>query len=102
MGSDRHPFVRILRHLVLAVVAWLALVPAKRSRDSVYSQEVGAMRTICSLHVAQSQYFSLHGRFAGSIEELASAGLSPPDVDKGGYRFAVFRTPGNYIIRADP
>jgi hypothetical protein len=75
---------------------------------SRYRIEIRAVKEISTLHVAESQFQSLHGRYAMSLAELGPGGADLIDKDlasgtKGGYYFTLESTPdGFYSIRASP
>ena len=68
-----------------------------------YSTEARAVQVIRTIHVAQTQYYSQHRRWAGSLDGLR--GLLPDELTSGrayGYRFRMRAATTSYVIQADP
>jgi len=77
---------------------------------------MAAIRTLVSLNIAQTQYFSTYGRHATSLAELgpppgggtataSAADLIPTDLALGlrsGYKFTVAGSPQGYVVNAEP
>lgn len=104
--------------IVIAIILIIAAIAMpKLNRARMYSQEMAAIRTITTIHTAQTQYFSQFGRFAANLQELgppasgsgaptsAAADLIPGDLalgDKSGYKFVLAATPTGYTVNANP
>ena len=89
------------RSFVPVVVALLLLFPI--SVGDRYSTEARVVQVIKTIHAAQSQYYSQHGRWAGSLDEMR--GLLPDELTSGrayGYRFRMRATTTSYGIQVDP
>ena len=82
----------------------------------MFAQEMGAMKTITTIHTAEAQYFSQFGKFAGSLQELGppasgAAGPSAADLIPGllantgegsGYKYVLTLTATGYTVNANP
>lgn len=103
--------------IVIAIILIiLAIALPRLGRARMYAQEMGAMRTITTIHTAQAQYFSQFGKFAGSLPELGppasgAAGPSAADLIPGGlatsgegsgYKYVLTLTPTGYTVIATP
>jgi hypothetical protein len=69
--------------------------------------EAGGLKGITILNTAEVEYFSDHGRFATSLQELGPSGANLIERDlasgeKDGYRFTMTATPSGYAISAVP
>jgi type IV pilus assembly protein PilA len=94
----------------------LAIALPRLGRARMYAQEMGAMKTITTIHTAQAQYFSQFGKFADSLVELGppasgAAGPSAADLIPGGlattgensgYKYVLTITPTGYTVNANP
>ncbi|MBL8231441.1 MAG: pilin, type IV [Bryobacterales bacterium] len=100
--------VAVILIMVSAAIPYFSKIP-KQSRESA------AIRTMQTIHTAQTQYYSQFGRYAASLMELgppaaqqegpASAGLIPEDLargEKGGYLFRLDASPQGYTLVAVP
>src|ERR1051325_4915022 len=109
----RRGFSLIELMIVIAIIAIIAL--PKLNRAKMYAHETAAIKTIQTIHTAQTQYQSQFGRFAASLTELgppASGQPGPQSADlidtnlalgeKSGYKFTVTGTPAAYVISAVP
>jgi hypothetical protein len=85
------------------------------SKARRYAREIGAMKAIQNLHLAQAQYFSQYFKFAGALSELgppdhgtvgpSAAGLISATLANGensGYKFVISLTLTGYTINASP
>jgi type IV pilus assembly protein PilA len=128
MNSVLHPVVNDMRQRrrrgfslieIMIVVAIILVITSiaipKINQQKMLSQELAAMRTIGTIHIAQTQYYSQFGRYATSLQELgppasgqagpSSADLISKDLSEGlksGYKFTLQTTPTGYKINADP
>ena len=77
--------------------------------------ELGALKTISTIHTAQAQYQSQYGRYASTLAELgppangapsgAAAGLISGGLasgQKSGYKYSLHPTDVGYTINANP
>jgi prepilin-type N-terminal cleavage/methylation domain-containing protein len=98
---------------IILIIATIALPKLNKAR--MYAMETAAIAHIRTLHTAQTQYFSMFGKFAPSLVELgppasgnsnaSAADLIPSDLatgDKGGYKFTLAGSPVGYTINASP
>jgi type IV pilus assembly protein PilA len=106
----------VLFALLLVAGGTLATIALPRvNKARIYSQEVGAIAAIRTLHTEQVMYYSQYGRYAVSLTELgppASGAASPAAADvidkelasglKGGYEFTLVGNRDGYVINADP
>ena len=103
--------------IVIAIILIiLAIALPRLGRARMYAQEMGAMKTITTIHTAQAQYFSQFGKFADSLVELGppasgAAGPSAADLIPGGlattgensgYKYVLTITPTGYTVNANP
>jgi type IV pilus assembly protein PilA len=103
--------------IVIAIILIiLAIALPRLGRARMYAQEMGAMRTITTIHTAQAQYFSQYGKFAGTLTELGpptsgNAGPSAADLIPGGlatsgegsgFKYIMALTPNGYTVNANP
>ena len=102
-AAFRHPFVRVLRNCLIAAAV---IAPLNVGRHAHFYNEMGAMRTLTTIHTAEARYFSQFGNFAVSLKELASVDDTLSDVartrNSHGYRFTLSRTARGYTIDANP
>lgn len=97
--------------LIILAIALPRLGNARR-----YATEMAAMKTITTIHTAETQYFSQYGKFAGALVELgppssggasaASADLIPAGLaqtgESSGYKYNLAVTANGYTINANP
>ena len=103
--------------IVIAIILIiLAIALPRLGRARMYAQEMGAMRTITTIHTAQAQYFSQYGKFAGTLTELGpptsgNAGPSAADLipnglaqtaEGSGFKYIMALTPTGYTVNANP
>ena len=112
----RRGFSLIELMIVIAIILVIATIALpKLNRAKMYAHETAAIKTIQTLHTAQTQYQSQFGRFAASLVELGppqsgQAGPQSADLidgnlasgEKSGYRFTVTGNPAGYVISAVP
>ncbi len=113
----RRGFSLIELLIVIAIILIIAAIAApKLNVARMQAQEMAAIRTITTIHVAQSQYYSQFGRNADSLQQLgppsgggqpgpAGADLISPDLatgQKSGYVFTVTPTKDGYTVTAVP
>jgi type IV pilus assembly protein PilA len=88
-----------MRYLILSAAATAVLcIVAVRSLNRE-GREAAVIEQIHTLQTAQVDYYSTHGRYAASVEELA------PELVNGesnGYRFHVTANGNSYTILAEP
>jgi type IV pilus assembly protein PilA len=103
--------------IVIAIILIiLAIALPRLGRARMYAQEMGAMKTITTIHTAQAQYFSQYGKFAGTLVELGppasgAAGPSSSDLIPGGlattgegsgYKYVLALNATGYTLNATP
>ena len=103
--------------IVIAIILIiLAIALPRLGRARMYAQEMGAMKTVTTIHTAEAQYFSQFGKFAGTLTELGppasgAAGPSAADLIPGGlattgqgsgYKYVLALTPTGYTVNATP
>ena len=115
-NRKRRGFSLIELMIVIAIILIIATIALpKLNRAKMYAHETAAIKTIQTIHTAQTQYQSQFGRFAASLTELgppASGQPGPQSADlidnnlaggeKSGYKFTVTGNPAGYIISAVP
>jgi hypothetical protein len=93
---------------VLGAVVFLILADSvacprvTHDRMQVEAAVIAAIRTI---HTAQTQYYSTSSHYAGSLRELAAAGILEAQLATGkqlGYNFVIDGTKDGYTVRAWP
>jgi prepilin-type N-terminal cleavage/methylation domain-containing protein len=98
---------------IILVIASIAIPKINQQRMAAH--EMAGIRTLTTIHTAQTQYFSQFGRYATTLQELGpptsgQAGPSAADLipgelalgSKSGYNFTVIGGPGGYTISAVP
>jgi prepilin-type N-terminal cleavage/methylation domain-containing protein len=103
--------------IVIAIILIiLAIALPRLGRARMYAQEMGAMRTITTIHTGQAQYFSQFGKFAGTLTELgppasgaagpAAADLIPAGLattgEGSGYKYVLAVNATGYTVSATP
>src|SRR5690349_14409983 len=102
--------------IVIAIILIIATIALpKLNRAKMYAHETAAIKTIQTIHTAQTQYQSQFGKFAASLTELGppqngQAGPTAADLidgnlasgEKSGYKFIVVGNQGGYTISAVP
>jgi type IV pilus assembly protein PilA len=103
--------------IVIAIILIiLAIALPRLGRARMYAQEMGAMKTVTTIHTAEAQYFSQFGKFAGTLTELGppasgAAGPSAADLipaglatsgEGSGYKYVLALTPTGYTVNATP
>jgi prepilin-type N-terminal cleavage/methylation domain-containing protein len=112
----RRGFSLIELMIVIAIILIIATIALpKLNRAKMYAHETAAIKTLQTIHTAQTQYQSQFGRFATSLTELGppqSGQPGPQSADlidsslalgeKSGYKFAVTGNQSGYVISAVP
>src|SRR5262252_1248433 len=102
--------------IVIAIILIIATIALpKLNRAKMYAHETAAIKTLQTIHTAQTQYQSQFGRFAASLTELGppqsgQAGPQSADLidnnlatgEKSGYKFTVTGNSSGYVISAVP
>ena len=84
--------------IVLAIVV-LVLIAPKRIRERAFAHEMAAAKAIASIHTAESWYYSEHGHYAATLEQL---GLSAATLTSGSATIALRTIPAGYSVTASP
>ena len=116
LSNKRRGFTLIELLIVVAIILIIAAIALPRlavARQN--AQEMAAVRTISTLHTAQTQYYSQFGKYATTLQELGppasgTAGPSASDLipkelsegKKGGYIYEMKTAPTGYTINANP
>ena len=112
----RRGFSLIELMIVIAIILIIATIALpKLNRAKMYAHETAAIKTLQTIHTAQTQYQSQFGRFATSLTELGppqSGQPGPQSADlidnnlaageKSGYKFIVTGNQSGYVISAVP
>ncbi len=112
----RRGFSLIEIMIVVAIILVIASIAIpKINQQRMVAHEMAAIRTLTTIHTAQTQYFSQFGKYAQSLLELGppSSGQSGPSAadligndlaggSKSGFNFTVQSTPTGYTIVAVP
>jgi prepilin-type N-terminal cleavage/methylation domain-containing protein len=115
-NRKRRGFSLIELMIVIAIILIIATIALpKLNRAKMYAHETAAIKTMQTIHTAQTQYQSQFGRFATSLVELGppqSGQPGPQSADlidstlalgeKSGYKFSVTGNPSGYVISAVP
>jgi hypothetical protein len=118
-GTRRQAVFSLMKLLtVVAAILIILLLGAQPTsrRAKLCATEMAAMKTITTIHTAQTQYFSQYGKFAGSLAELgppatgeasaSAADLIPASLaqtgESSGYRYILVLTPKGSTINASP
>jgi len=112
----RRGFSLIELLIVIAIILIIAAIAApKLNVARMQAQEMAAIRTLTTIHVAETSYFSQFGKFAESLQQLgppaggaagpAAADLISGDLasgQKSGYVFTLSAIKEGYSIVAVP
>jgi type IV pilus assembly protein PilA len=115
-NRKRRGFSLIELMIVIAIILIIATIALpKLNRAKMYAHETAAIKTMQTIHTAQTQYQSQFGRFATSLTELGppqSGQPGPQSADlidsnlstgeKSGYKFTVTGNQSGYVISAVP
>ncbi|MBI3208174.1 MAG: prepilin-type N-terminal cleavage/methylation domain-containing protein [Candidatus Solibacter usitatus] len=102
--------------IVVAIILVIASIAIpKINQQRMQAHEMAGIRTLTTIHTAQTQYFSQFGRYATNLQEIgppasgqagpAAADLIPGELatgNKSGYLFTVTGGPQGYTISAVP
>ena len=105
----------ILPLIGVTVIVFAVWLP-KSGKHKDFAHEMGAIRTLHSINVAQAQYLAMYHRYAATLAELApvpsggaataaAADLIPSDLARGtksGYNFSMVGSPQGYTVNANP
>jgi type IV pilus assembly protein PilA len=115
-NRKRRGFSLIELMIVIAIILIIATIALpKLNRAKMYAHETAAIKTLQTIHTAQTQYQSQFGRFATSLTELGppqSGQPGPQSADlidnnlasgeKSGYKYIVTGNQSGYVISAVP
>ncbi len=113
---NRRGFSLIELMIVIAIILIIATIALpKLNRAKMYAHETACIKTLQTIHTAQTQYQSQFGRYATTLAELgppangqagpAAADLIPTDLalgEKSGYKFTMTGNQGGYVVIAIP
>jgi len=112
----RRGFTLIELLIVISIIlVILAIAVPKMNKQMQTAREMAVIREIGSIHLAETQYASQFGKFAGSLSQLGPP-ISGPDGPEGanilpmiltegkknGYTYTLTATPTGYAITAVP
>lgn len=114
LGSRGFSLIELL--IVIAIILIItAMALPKLNRARMQAFEASALKSISTIHTAQTQYYSQFGKFAATLTELgppssgnanaAASDLIPSDLaagEKSGYKFTLQATPLGYSVNANP
>ncbi len=112
----RRGFSLIELLIVIAIILIIASIAVpKVNKQLMLAREQAAIRTLTTIHQAETQYYSTFGRYAANLTELgppasgassaAAADIIPKDLadgKKSGYIFTIATGPGGYTVVAIP
>lgn len=112
----RRGFSLIELLIVIAIILIIAAIAVpKLNVARMQAQEMAAIRTLTTIHSAETSYFSQFGKFAENLQQLGppaggAAGQAAADLisgdlasgQKSGYVFTVAASPEGYTITAVP
>jgi prepilin-type N-terminal cleavage/methylation domain-containing protein len=112
----RRGFSLIELLIVIAIILIIAAIAApKLNVARMQAQEMAAVRTLSTIHVAETSYFSQFGKFAENLQQLGppaggAAGPSAADLisgdlasgQKSGFVFTLTASKEGYSISAVP
>jgi type IV pilus assembly protein PilA len=115
-NRKRRGFSLIELMIVIAIILIIATIALpKLNRAKMYAHETAAIKTMQTIHTAQTQYQSQFGRFATSLIELGppQSGQPGPQAadlidnnlaagEKSGYKYIVTGNQSGYVISAVP
>jgi prepilin-type N-terminal cleavage/methylation domain-containing protein len=115
-SRKRRGFSLIELMIVIAIILIIATIALpKLNRAKMYAHETAAIKTIQTIHTAQTQYQSQFGKFAASLTELGppQSGQPGPQAadlidnnlasgEKSGYKYVVAGNQAGYTISAVP
>ncbi len=84
--------------IVLAIVL-LVLIAPKRINERAFAHEMAAEKAVTTIHTAETQYYSEHGRYAVTLEQL---GLAAAALTGGNATIVLRPTPVGYSVTASP
>jgi prepilin-type N-terminal cleavage/methylation domain-containing protein len=122
MGTIRRPHARnwgftLIELLIVIsiILVILAIAVPKMNKQMQSAREMAVIREIGSIHVAETQYASQFGKYAGNLAQLGppvsgadgpeAANLLPKILTEGkknGYVYSLTATPAGYAITAVP
>jgi type IV pilus assembly protein PilA len=96
----------VITTTLIIVIVLAAALPGV-TNDGRYAREMAAAKAIATIHTAEAQYYSQHGRYATSLSQLGPNGAALIDRDlakgeKGGFKFVLQRCPGGYALSVSP
>jgi hypothetical protein len=91
--------LKIARPLVVLAIVLLVLITPKRSSDRAFAHEMAAAKAIASIHAAESRYYSEHGHYAATLEQL---GLNAATLTGGSATIVLRPTAAGYSLTAAP
>ena len=115
-NRKRRGFSLIELMIVIAIILIIATIALpKLNRAKMYAHETAAIKTLQTIHTAQTQYQSQFGKFAASLTELGppQSGQPGPQAadlidnnlasgEKSGYKYIVVGNQAGYTISAVP
>jgi hypothetical protein len=91
--------LKLARPLVILAIVLLVLIAPKRINERAFAHELAAEKAITTVHTAETQSYSEHGRYAATLEQL---GLNASVLTGGNATIVLRPTPVGYSVTASP
>jgi hypothetical protein len=87
------------RPLIVLAIVLLVLIAPRRINELAFGHEMAAEKAITTIHTVEGLYYSEHGRYAATLEQL---GLNATALTGGNATIVLGRTPPGYSVTARP
>ncbi len=83
----------------MSAIILLVLIAPKRINERTFARELAAEQAITTIHTAETHYYSEHGRYATTLEQL---GFNAAALTGGNATIVLRPTPVGYSVTASP